>query len=104
MAMLETLFYFGNQFFGIERLGYVVIAFQVEPFQTVYLFSAVGEEEDKYAQVTLTDKPRQLETVHQRHIDVKQHQVRTTGGVHLPSCTSILGIVHFIALHLQELP
>ena len=69
--MLETLTNLGNQFFGIERLGDVVIAFQVEPFQTVGLFCAVCLKEDKHVAVLLTYHLCQLEAVHQRHVDVE---------------------------------
>ena len=53
--MFETLTNLGNQFFGIERFGDIVITFQVEAFQTVDLFRPVGEEEDQYVAVLLAD-------------------------------------------------
>ena len=102
--MLETLFNLCNEFFGIERLGNVVIAFQVEPFQAVGLFRSVCEKEDQHVSVLLTYHLRQLKTVHQRHVDVQQHHVGLGGRECLPTFASILGILHFIAFHLQELP
>ena len=98
--MLETLTDLGNQFFGIERLWNIVIAFQVEPFQTVGLFRPVCQKEDKHAQVTLTDKPRQLKTIHHWHIDVEQHQIGLGGRECLPTFAAILCVSYFVALHL----
>ena len=45
-AILKTLTYLGREFFGIEGLGDVVVAFQVEASQAVGLLGAVGEEKD----------------------------------------------------------
>lgn len=43
LTMLETLFKFGNLFFGIERLEDRVITFQFKSFQAVGLSRPVDE-------------------------------------------------------------
>ena len=67
--------FFCDVFFGMERLGDVVVAFRVEARQPVGYLGVVGEEEDEHVVVLLANEPCRFKAVYFRHIHVERHEV-----------------------------
>ena len=85
----------GTQLVRIDRLQDILLGLQTDGLLRILELVEAGEDDDLDGRILLLQTPAELESIHERHLDVRHHDVRLLLLGHLQCFQSVVGI----ALH-----